>query len=114
MRKQFSARACAHLHSFTRPFVMHVGKKYDVGIGMHGNMVDFFLKKVNLTGSKWSSLNAPGSGTPGSHPLLESSFFNFQPLLLPPFLSVWVIMGGGMVKRWKFFGTNHFNRLQMV
>ena len=34
--------------------------------------------KIGFTGSKWSSLNAPGTQTPVCHPFLVISLFSFS------------------------------------
>ena len=40
--------------------------------------------KIGLTGCKWSSLNAPGTDTPESHPFLELGDFLFLNEKWPP------------------------------
>ena len=42
-------------------------------LGGLGEKVEIFGDKISLTDCKWSSLNAPGSETPVSHPLYEST-----------------------------------------
>ena len=74
--------------------------------GKHGKKVDILWNKISLTGCKWSSLNAPGTETPVSHPVWVNSLFSF----LPSFLwgsKNWhvVFIMGIMVKRWTFSGT---------
>ena len=74
--------------------------------------VENYVDKISLTGSKWSSLNAPGSEPPVSHSLLSESLFSFS---LP--LS-------GVIRNWtpqyedckggKSCGQNKLNRLQKV
>ena len=43
---------------------------------INGEKLVNFWNKMGLTGCKWSSLNAPGTGTPESHPFLENSLFS--------------------------------------
>ena len=45
-------------------------------------MMEIFLNKRAIKGSKWSSLNAPGTKNPLSHPLLELDEFPF-PIIGP-------------------------------
>ena len=44
---------------------------------------NFFWMKISSTDCKLSSLNAPGSETPVSHPVLENSFISFSAFLSP-------------------------------
>ena len=43
---------------------------------------EIFQNKMGLMGCKWSSLNAPGTETPQSHPYLELGEFPF-PIISP-------------------------------
>ena len=69
-----------------------------------------FGDKISLTGCKWSSLNAPSTETPVSHPFWGESLF--------------LIFSSGVIRNWtpqykdqddgKIWEQNQLNRLQMV
>ena len=66
--------------------------------------------KIGLTGCKWPSLNAQGTKTPESHPILVISLFSCSASwgnkeLAPQYKSE---------KVWKFGEQNWLNRLQMA
>ena len=56
---------------------------------MKGKKVEHFFDKISSTGCKWSSLNAPSTATPVSHPLLEESKFPFFSPYSFPSSSLW-------------------------
>ena len=74
--------------------------------GRLGKNVGNFWDKISLTDCKWSSLNAQGSETHWSHPLLKNSLFPFSapaPSLLLMYKERFIM--GDVVKRWKHFTT---------
>ena len=64
--------------------------------GRLGKKLEILRNKISLTDCKWFSLNAPGSVTPKSHPLLKSSLFLPSAPVPSSLCSVkkWFIMGG--------------------
>ena len=63
-----------------------------------------FWNKINITSCKWSNFNASSSEHHLCYPLLDSSLFHFQPLLLLFF---------NWVKSWEILEQNKSNNLKM-
>ena len=74
--------------------------------GRLGKKVEISWNKISFTGCQWSSLNAPGSGTPVSHSLLKSSLFPFS-APAPSFLPLSGVLRKGLLweagKKVEFF-----------
>ena len=81
--------------------------------------MEIYWNKISLKGCKWSCLNALGSESPISHPLLKSFLSPFQPLLIPSFLPTSGVIRIGLLweagpKVGNLLEQNQFDRLQMV
>ena len=66
---------------WTRPFTEGRAPLFSKELGYHGRLgrkVEHFWYKINLTGCKWSSLNAPGTQIPVPHSGWEISIFPFS------------------------------------
>ena len=81
-----------------------------VHYGTHGKKGEIFWNKISLTDYKCSNFNAPVSHTPCNNKFLRSSLFQLSatapsclPLSLPIIKKRFIV--GGMVQRWKCFGT---------
>ena len=68
---------------FSLPIISPLGNK-NWPPSMKVKKLETFQNKGSLKGFKWSSLNAPGTKTPLSHPILKLGEFP-----IPPLLALW-------------------------
>ena len=107
------------IHFWVNPFFSFPAPALPVSVAIDNwtpsmkiKKMEIFWNKISSTVCKWSSLNAPGTETPVSQPLLSESLFSY-PAPLSGVIRNWTSQYKGQEGK-HFLGKNQLNRLQMV